>query len=257
MQALTLTFAALSSGVFLLGAQAPTTTKYRIDQRTDQELDGAAIGQPKQSASGGSSMFVTLTMTDSAGGRSARLVVDSAVADTGALSAVMQPALDSLKGQAYHAFINNGKVTDVKAMKAGAIATASVTGLFNAVAPRVRNGAKVGAAWTDTTDVSNEAAGSSMKSRTVTNYKATGMETRAGVKALKVEGAASSALSGSSQGGTIEGTGTGASTFYVGPDGLLVSLSQTSNATLAYTVPQAAEPIPVTVKTHVMVIALR
>ena len=46
MQARALTFAALASGVFTIGAQTPPAAKhYRIQQVTDQEVDLTAAGQ--------------------------------------------------------------------------------------------------------------------------------------------------------------------------------------------------------------------
>ena len=247
MQARALTFAALTSGVFLTGAvSGPVTTKYRIQQTTEQEIDLTAAGQGKQQRRNASSMFVAITLSDSAAGRIAHFVVDSAMGDS-TVTPEVKASLDSLRGQAFHAFIDHGKVASVKAMKDGQ-AAAGMSVLISALTPRVKLGTKVGEAWTDTTDVTNDIPGGNMTVRTVTNYKASGTETRDGVKALKVDAASSSALSGQQAGATIEGTGSSNATYYMGPDGRLVASNATSTSTLALTTPQLPDPIPLTIK---------
>src|SRR5258708_3270980 len=56
---------------------APTTTKYRIDQSLTQEIDATAAGGAKQRIAFSTSSFVTVTLADSAGGKTMRVVVDS------------------------------------------------------------------------------------------------------------------------------------------------------------------------------------
>jgi hypothetical protein len=138
-------------------------------------------------------------------------------------------------------------VASVKSMKDGQ-AAAGMSVLISALTPRVKMGTTVGTTWTDTTDVTNDIPNGSMTVRTVTNYKATGTETRDGVKALKVDATSSSALSGQQAGATIEGTGSSNATYYMAPDGRLVASNATSNSTLALTTPQLPDPIPLTIK---------
>lgn len=256
MQARALTFAALASGVFFTGAPtAPVTTRYRIQQLTEQEVDLTAAGQGKQQRRNSSSLFVSITLSDSATGRVAHFVVDSAVADS-ATTPDVKSSLDSLKGQAFHAFLDHGKVAAIKPMRDGQ-ATTSASALILALTPRVKADTKVGAAWTDTTDVTNDIPGGNMTVRTVTNFKASGNETRDGVKALKVDAASSSAMTGEQAGAKIEGTGTAAATYYMGADGRLVGATSTSNSTLAITTPQLPNPIPLTIKGSLTITMLK
>lgn len=256
MQARSLTFAALASGVLLLGtAPAPVTVKYRIKQTSEQEVDLTVAGQGKQHQKSGSSMFVTVTYTDSAAGRTVHFVVDSAVADSGTPD-ILKAQFDSLRGQAFHAFLAGGKVTGLKALKDGQ-ATAGISTLITVLSPRIKPGTKVGATWSDTTDATNDVPSGNITTRTVANYKASAQEMRGGVKTLKVDVASSSALSGQQSGNTIEGTGTGTATQYVGPDGRLVASTISSMSTLAVTSPQLPEPIPVTIKGSVTVTVIK
>ncbi len=252
MQARSLSFAALASSLLVFAAQpAPTTTKYRIERVYEQDVDATAVGGPKQHNSFVSTSFVSLMLTDSAAGRTAHLIVDSVTVGDSTPPAV-KVVLDSLKGRAFHAYLEDGKVASVKPMIAGQ-ETQQATDLFAQLVPRIRAGTKAGAGWTDTTDVTNDIAGGSMKVRTVTNFKAIGSEKRDGVNALKVEAASSSALNGKQGEASIEGTGTGTATYYVGPDGRLVASTSATNQTLAVTVPQAPEPIPLTLTVKVTV----
>jgi hypothetical protein len=253
MQARSLTLAALASGFFFVGGRStpPTVTKYRIRQISEQEVDLTSVGQPKQQRKAGSAMFVSIGLADSAAGRTVRFVVDSVVADSGT-DPISQAQFDSLKGQSFQAFLLDGKVTAIKAAKEGQ-ATSGISALISALNPRVKPGTKVGAAWTDTTDATNEIPSGSMTIRTVTNWKASGSEQHDGVATLKVDAASSSAVTGEQGGANFEGSGSGTATYYVGPDGRLVASNVSSTSTLAVSSPQAADPIPVTIKSTVAV----
>ncbi|HJP55695.1 MAG TPA: hypothetical protein VJ847_01575 [Gemmatimonadales bacterium] len=256
MQARALTFAALASGVFTIGAQTPpAATHYRIQQVTDQEVDLTAAGQGKQQKHSASSLFVSLTLTDSAAGRVAHFVVDSAVGDS-TTAPESKAVLDSLRGQAFHAYLEKGKVSSIKALREGQ-PTSTASALILALTPRVQRDTKVGAAWTDTTDVTNDIPNGNMTIRTVTNWKASGNETREGTRALKVDAASSSAMTGEQAGAKLEGTGTATATYYIAADGRLVSGSSSSNSTLAITTPQLPDPIPLTLKSSLTITLLR
>jgi hypothetical protein len=263
MQARALTFAALASGVFFTGVTGfggdsrtpPAPTKYRIQQVTEQEVDLTAAGQGKQQHRNSSSLFVSIALSDSAAGRVAHFVIDSAVGDS-ATTPDVKASLDSLRGQTFHAFLDHGKVAAIKAMRDGQ-PTASASALIQALTPRVKANTKVGAAWTDTTDVTNEITGGSMTVRTVTNFKASGSETRDGVKSLKVDAASSSAMTGEQAGNKIEGTGKSTATYFMAPDGRLVAANSSSNSTLAVTTPQLPDPIPLTIKGSLTITMLK
>jgi hypothetical protein len=113
--------------------------------------------------------------------------------------------------------------------------------MVNQLVLRPRKSLKVGETWTDTTETSNPVGGGSLQSRTVTNWKVAGSETRAGVTAAKLDGASASAIAGAQEtpGGAmdIEGTGTGTSSVYIAPDGRhlggVTSSTTNLNATLS------------------------
>ena len=54
-----------------------TTTRYRVDTRTESVADLSGLGAGEQRQTLGMSSFLTVQLTDTAGGQSFRVVVDS------------------------------------------------------------------------------------------------------------------------------------------------------------------------------------
>ena len=106
----------LALAMSTLGIQPapPTTMKYRIDQSLNQEIDASANGGKKEKISFTTSSFVTVTLSDSAGGKTIRVVLDSIRGD----SATPIPAavLDSARGAEFRGFLErSGKPTSLRA----------------------------------------------------------------------------------------------------------------------------------------------
>ena len=78
---------------------APVTMRYRIDQSLTQEVDATAAGQGKQALTFKTRSFVTVTLTDSAGGRSMRVVVDSMQGDS--TTPIPATVFDSARGAVF------------------------------------------------------------------------------------------------------------------------------------------------------------
>ena len=72
------------------GRGCPGHRRYRVDQTLTQDIDATAAGKGKQTISFSTSSFVTLTLTDSAGGKSG--------AHRGGLDAGRQRHADSRRG---------------------------------------------------------------------------------------------------------------------------------------------------------------
>src|SRR6185437_15244520 len=112
-------FACMAAGALAAAAPvstAPVTARYRIDQTLTQDIDATAAGKGKQSISFTTSSFVTLTLSDSAGGRSVRVVVDSMRGDSTA--PVPAEVFDSARGAEFHAFLSAaGKLSELEAVR--------------------------------------------------------------------------------------------------------------------------------------------
>jgi hypothetical protein len=162
-----------------------------------------------------------------------------------------QESLDSARGRAWHAHLApDGKVTNIT--RVDSTSQGQVSDLLTNFFPRVRPGAKVGDQWTDTTETTSNEDGQSLTTRTVTNYSVTGTETRDGARALKIDAAFSLAQTGeinqAGQALTVDGTGTGTSTYYVTQDGRYLGGTSTTNAELQITAAAIPAPIPVQLK---------
>lgn len=236
----------LTAGALVVAAlsvptpRASSITKYRVEQRLNQEADATALGGGKQALALKTTAFLTVSLTDSAGGRAVKMVIDSVKGDS-LPQGVTPDLLEKAKGTVVTAFSPaNGGVTAVKA-PAESVAGLGLASMVNLLVLRPPKSMKVGEAWTDTTETANPVGGGTLQSRTVTNWKVAGTEARGGVTAAKLDGAFASSIAGAQEtpGGAmdIEGTGTGSSSVYQAPDGRhLGGVTQSTtnlNATLA------------------------
>lgn len=247
----TLSLTALTAAAFLLPSPPGTmTTKYRIDQLLQQEIDATSTGGPKQSMSANLAAFVTITLADTAGGRTMHVVLDSMVTDSG--SPIPPAVLDSAKGTSFHGVVSpTGRISNFKAKKPG-LAAAQLQGVLAEFYPLTRAGAKVGDGWTDTTETTNDVTGGSVRTRRVTNYTAAATEMRDGTKSLKIDAAFSASLNGTQKtpGGPakIEGTGSGSGSYYVGTDGRYLGGMTAQTSSLSVSGAFAPAPIPISIK---------
>jgi hypothetical protein len=238
-----LALAGLAGGIVLA---PPQTTHYKIETRSEQIVDLSAVGQGEQHNNIALVNFLTVTLSDTAGGRTVHAVLDSMLkADTNPLPA--QSTLDSAKGRTWHGLMDaDGRLSGVKRMDS----TEGGGGdLLTNFFPRVKRGAKVGDNWTDTSETATNEAGQSITTRTVTNYKVAGAENHNGTHALRIETAFSLSQTGeiNNAGGSlgVDGTGTGTATYFVSDDGRYLGGNSTVNSDLQITTAQLPEPIPI------------
>jgi hypothetical protein len=246
---------------FLLPSTPPaaSTTRYRFDLKSETTVDLSVVGQPTQVTNLGLNAWVSMTLSDSAGGKVVHVIVDSLKTET-TIPQITPATIDSAKGGMVHGWVDpTGHIKNVTCTPAGNLLLASVQGVVNAVFPRVRAGTKVGDHWVDTTEVSNSGQGNNtcdsgqgnnLKVKLILNYSAQGNETVAGLPAIKVTATSTSTVTGTMENpmaGTmeVEGNGTGTGTFYIGNDSRFLGgvLSSTIDQKLKVTM--APAPIPV------------
>ena len=244
------------AGTTTLGAPAGTM-RYRIDQTIDQAVDASVIGGGQQQQRFTVSIFLSVRLTDTAGGRVVDAVVDSMRADS---APVPQAALDSARGTPLHGLLDTaGHVTDVRALRDTPLAP-QLTDVVSRLYPGLRAGLRVGDGLTDTARTSSAVGGGTLTVRRITTYKATGTEARREGRATKVETAFTSSVSGTQQTpagpAQIEGSGSGSGAHYVAPDGRYLGggYSMTTKLTLAGAF--APQPLPVTLTETFAVSAL-
>ena len=212
---------------FAVPASPSTTTHFKIVATNHQVVDLSAFSQPEQVTHVVTSLWITVTSTDSAGGRALTLVVDSAHADSiDSPQPIPREVFDSLRGVTATGWVDAmGKFQNLTTPTGRG---AQAGGLLRTMFPRMNPRAKSGDRWTDTTETGGENEGLMPGStvRRVTNWAVNGEQTVGGVKARKVEAAYSQSITGEMSGPqgsmAIDGTGTGTATYLIGPDGKIV-----------------------------------
>ncbi len=252
---------ALFGGLVLFGSSrsAPATSHYRVDTSVEQVIDLSPVGQPEQRNSMKSSYFMTLVQEDTTGGKAITITIDSITFDsTTPPPPQARETLDSAWGASWHGLLTpDGKTTGLTAVGDSG-APDQLQQMVANFLPRVKNGAKSGDTWTDTTDHTFQDENSSLAVRTITNFSVAGRETVQGTQALKVLTAASQAYTGELQGGiTMSGTGQGTATYYVASDGRYLGGEASGSADLQLSSPQFPQNIPMKTTTSSTVTLLQ
>jgi hypothetical protein len=256
------------AGLTALGATAiaqpgsmrsPLTTKYRIDQNLSQEIDATGAGGAKQHLAFSTSSFVTVTLVDSAGGKTMRVVVDSMRGDSA--SPIPAAVLDSARGAEFRGFVEkSGKPAGLEPVgKIGA--AAQVQGLLSDFYPWTRPGLKIGESWSDTTAKTNGAGSDSVTVRRVSAYKAAANETHDSRKAVRITEDFTSSVAGTQPTpngpARIEGSSTGNGAYYVANDGRYLGGSWQQQSSLRISGSFAPQPLPITITQKIRVSTLK
>ena len=238
---------------------APVSQRYRIDQSLTQEVDASAAGQGKQALTFTTRSFVTVTLTDSAGGRSMRVVVDSMQGDS--TTPIPAAVFDSARGAVFQGFVGrDGRPARLTPNGANPVA-GQVLGLVSDFYPWTRAGLKAGEAWTDTSSVTTGDAPDTVVVRRITNYRTAGNESSGGRPAVRVAAEYTSDIAGSqpTQNGSarIEGTGNGKGSYLVSADGRYLGGQWELNSSLTLTGAFAPKPVPITLRQITTVVPLK
>ena len=238
--------APIAAGALMWG---PSTMKYRIEQSLSQEIDATAAGGAKQKIAFSTVSFVTVTLADSAGGKSIRVVVDSIRGDSA--TPVPSAVLDSARGTVFHGFVEkSGRPTSLQP-SVNAPAATQIQGLLSDFFPWIKAGLKVGESWADTTTKTNGTGSDSVTVRRVSAYKATAGETRESRKAVRVTQDFTSSVAGTQPTpngpARIEGAGTGTGFYYVGSDGRYLGGTWQQQSSLKISGSFASQPLPITI----------
>ncbi len=237
---------------------APVTARYRVDQTLTQNVDATGAGKGKQSVSFSTSSFLSLTLTDSVGGRTVRVVVDSMRGDS--TSPVPASVFDSARGAEFHAFLTAaGKLSDLEAVSVSPAAY-RVQGFLSDFFPWVKVGVKPNERWADTSSKTTTNGTDSVVVRRVISYRVVDRETRESRKALRVTSEYQSTVAGTqpTENGSarIEGGGKGSGTYFVSPEGLYLGGEWQLQSALTISGAFANEPLPVTITQSTKVTAL-
>ena len=101
---LALAAAPLIGGPGKAGHLPPLTARYRIDQTLNQEIDASGAGAGRQVIHFTTPGFITVRLTDSAGGKSVRVVRDSIRGNSAAPSPTS--LMDSARGGEFRSYLD-------------------------------------------------------------------------------------------------------------------------------------------------------
>ena len=239
-------------------APKPRIAKYRVDQTTTQRIDATAAGKGQQSISFTTSSFVTLTLTDSTGGKSVRMVVDSMRGDSA--TPVPPAVFDSAKGAEFHAFLaSNGRLSELEAVNVSD-AAARVQGFLTDFFPWVKADTKEGEQWADTSTKTTTSGTDTVVVRRVTAYHAGKKEKLQSKKGVRIMSEYRSSVAGTQPTpngpARVEGTGKGIGEYFVTNDGVYLGGDWQLESALTIAGAFSDEPLPITITQTTKVTAL-
>ena len=246
-------------GVSHRSLSASVTTRYRYESQTEQSLDLTAVGGGKQNTVLSRTGWLTVTLTDSAGGKVMRAVIDSISADAESREAMGAASLDSARGSVFTGFVApDGEVSHfTMPLHVGALG-ALLGGSLDEFFPRVKLGWKRWERWNIATDKPQIVSNGQLMIKKATTYTARGSVTRDGGPVDAFDVTFSTTSSGTQQVGQsnakVEGSSTG--TWFVAPDGRFVggTRSEKNDRTLMLTGAPAPVLVTAQVRTTISVI---
>jgi hypothetical protein len=230
------------------GDLPPLTAKYRIDQTLNQEIDATGAGAGKQVIRFSTTSFLTVRLTDSAGGKAVRAVLDSMKGDSAA--PIPTSVMDSARGGEFRSYLERSGRPG-RLVAAGNPAAAQVQGLLSDFLPWIRPGFKVGESWADTSVATTGEGADTVTIRRVVTYRATANEGQGTRKAVRIATSHTSEVNGSQptpQGSAkISGTGTGSGSYLVSSDGRYLGGQWEITSALQLSGSFSPQPVPITI----------
>jgi hypothetical protein len=249
--------AALPAATGMAGHPPPLTTRYRVDQTLNQEIDASASGAGKQSIHFTTTSYLSVRLTDSAGGKAVRIVLDSMRGDSGA--PIPASVMDSARGGEFRGFVERSGRPG-RLVTTGNAAAAQLQGLLSDFLPWVRPGFKVGETWADTSVATTGEGTDTVTVRRVIAYRAAANEGQGARRAVRIATTHASQVSGTQptpQGSAkISGTGTGSGSYLVSPDGRYLGGQWEVTSSLQLSGAFAPQPVPITISQSTKVATL-
>ena len=172
-------FLALATAVGAVAAPVGPL-RYKIEMKSSQEVDLSAMGSGKQTGDVAAVAFVSVTMSDSAAGQLAHIVVDSMTLEpNGSMTMAYDPTFAaSAKGGFFHLYVVGGKVQgtptpSIEGNPALAILAQAMMVMFPGA---TKSGLKAGESYTDTTNTTSTTEQGTNNSSAITVWTMKGME---------------------------------------------------------------------------------
>jgi hypothetical protein len=158
---------------------------------------------------------------------------------------------DSARGAEFHAFLaSSGKLSELEAVNVSEAAS-RVQGFLSDFFPWVKADSKAGEQWADTSARTTTSGPDSVVVKRITSYKVMGKEKRDSKKALRVTSQYQSTVAGTQPTpngpARLEGSGTGAGTYFVTSDGAYLGGDWQLQSALTIAGAFSNEPLPITI----------
>ncbi len=230
--------------------------RYRVEFSIGSVIDLTAAGQGESESDITGTALVTLTLSDTAGGRIAHLVIDSlAVSATGqAAMGISQAAADALIGEWVHGYVVDGKLEGATTQSQEgnqllSIVGGTLQGLFAGIDSRAASATS----WSDTSAVESQVDETTRNTQTITDWSVTGRDG----DAYMLSGASDGTVSMDSPEQQISGTIRNSITItsVIGGPSKAAILDSTQD--LALLVSALPDPLPLQVRQKFTVTALQ
>ncbi len=225
------------------------TVRYKVDLTMTQKADLTAAGQGVLEGGITSTVYVTLTTSDTTGGTIAHFVIDSMTVEATGISAgqMSQTFADSLAGETIHAYIVDGKVEGSPELSdpsnpAMNVASQVVGVIYPGVGPKARDTK----AYSDTVTSNTVNDQGTRNSQQIVDWTVTGAEGNALMLTGKGAGTVSADMNGQQISGSVATTMDVTSPIG-GPASKALA---TSDQDMMVLVPGMPEPISVKVETR-------
>jgi hypothetical protein len=249
---LVLAAAPVAGGAALVSeGRAPTTTRYRIESKTEQVVDLSAVGQGTQTNNFTQVAILSVTLNDTTGGKVLHVVIDSIASDSPVPG--VAEMLQKAKKAWLHGLVDSWGRTKMVATSADS--NEIVGQLRNSLVrffPVVKPGTSQGDSWVDTNKVDTKTPQQNVKTTTVTTYTRGGNEPRDGETATRIDAVSATTGAGTMENpmaGTmeVEINNSGTETLFISADGRYLGGTSKSDGKSMIRTPAVPDPIPVKV----------
>lgn len=235
-----------------------TSQRFRVELSVRSEVDLGALGMPMQIQEQAVVGFVSITLADSAGGRTMLARIDSATFSAGDLP-LPGDAGAQARGTTFRGYLDpTGKVRNLTTSSDNPVG-GMIESLLGDFFPRLPAGER--GPWADTVNLTTHVNGGRMRTTVMTEYTTAGTEEFLGESARKVAAMFTTTMAGTmdTPGGEagMSGSGSGTGNYYLSATGLFLGGSRTTTQQAAITMSMAPAPIPVRTTTVLVVATIR
>ncbi len=237
----------------LVAQRASITTRYRYESKTEQAIDATGLGGAKQSSTLQRVGWLSVTLTDSAGGKIMRTVIDSVSTDAETRASIGSASIDSARGAKFTGFLASDGTVSNFTMPSGVGTLGALLGsTFDEFFPRVKAGYKSGDTWTITSEKPQVVSNGELVIKRSTSYTARGAQLYDGAPSNRIDFSFTTTSTGSQMVGpnkaNVEGGSSGNGAWYLSTSGAFLGGTRSEQNDRKLILTGAPAPLLVTAK---------